>query len=287
MGALTDVVHFLQTIGGTTFTKSYEKPILKDITGSSKTKHTPTYPEEYSTTKTKSTIITGTDWKQVVTPKNATTKATSEDAQKAYEKEYLQGFLSLLSPYQKALGELPGEFNDIMSQLESIQQSTLPDADDIATGLAKSYSPTITGSESATSPDLTSDEQSAVNQAYSLYGSGSSFTKAAKSLSTESKAYNESVPYEDVLKALLSRVQYDTSYGTTLTGVIQPSTAWPKWLQDVYTAITNKKVTGKASSDSSAAGLTVAGLGKVGTAAKDNAKTTASVPSTGGSAGSY
>lgn len=243
------------------------KAVTKHTVASAKklVKDYPTYPTKTVVSKDESYTK-----EQKEKAKDEQDDQTKED--KDWQEEYNRQIQSLLAPMQNAVGALPGELSKFMSGYDSTYD--LGNADDLATGLAKQYSSAITANLGSQPAGLTAAENSAVKTAETMSG----VMGALKGLSSDFSSYAKSVPYEDIAKALLSREQYETMYGTTPADVVAPSANWPSWLQKTYEGVTGKTIGKNAASNVTAKGVTVPGL----TTSKSGKGSTTGQPKTTG-----
>lgn len=181
----------------------------------------------------------------------AATKAKTKKTL-ATQNTYQKDILSLLEPYSHAVSDLPQEFHDYLGALRNAPSGDTPAADEIANQLAAQYGQHVGGAMTA---NLSKAENKALTTAFGTPGTRTPMYSALTELAKGMSLYAKEVPYEDINKALLGRIQYETTYGTH---PLQLGKGWPGYLRTVYNAaVANSAAAGSGTS------LTVPGLSTV------------------------
>lgn len=180
--------------------------------------------------------------KQQATKKNKLAEKKQKAAEKqttAWQKDYRNQVLALLKPYTTAMTALPKEFQSLITQLEKQSTSNPLTADEMVQTLAGKYSPTFHPATPTGNKTLNKAEATAVQTAETLAGKTGPEAQALSTMAKAGKQYAQAAPYQDILKALLGHVQYNTMYGTGVQGILPAASAWPEWLKNIYGSVTN------------------------------------------------
>ncbi len=173
------------------------------------------------------------------TTTKTTKKAKTTTKQSANEQEYINQILSMLQPFQTAIGELPGQYKTIVGKIQSIPDYTATQSDTIMKQLAEQYSPSITAGSNQPAA-LTASEQRLTNVLKTEQSPTGSYEKALTTFAKIMPEYASALPYKALTTALLNRIKYTITYQGQVPPVIASA---PTWLKSLLSGATGESVT--------------------------------------------